>query len=423
MNRFVNVNKVCGLSPHAFSCPCIAAEAAIGLGIKGVSAIGNLISGNSNLKFQKQQWKEQREENELNRKFQTSERLAAQEYNSTEAEKAYHRNRESQDIQNKFNSEEAQKARDQDYEYNSMVSQMARARAAGLNPNLVVGNSSTVGSSAASGSASTSPAATSSAMSGNSGLSPVASNINPMESFGEFGTMLQQQSNYDVTNRNVDADSELKEIDAKTRDLLNFNMLQKIKAEAKGSDAKRYVDEVTRDFLDKTFGDRADAVKRENANKLQNTWLQGAQMQMTYQQIAYQRMVNANYPKEFAQRMAALQGQIALSYAQCATEKEKVKVLKAQAIEVMTMAYRNGYGEYGKMDFSRAKKLACAEWNAIVAGADKDWRTPFTYGWTDVTNSNFNVPALGPTGKTESKTHSYTTNKGYDNDPSTHFGH
>lgn len=125
-----------------------------------VSSIANLIGGNSSLRKQIQA---QKEENQRNR-----------EYNLYLAR-----------LQNQWNLEQWQREND----YNSPTAQMARYRAAGLNPNLIYGQQNTAASS---------PTLTSGASSAPQDMSPIGRERN-------FGQAIQEQLNLEMQKAQVDA--------------------------------------------------------------------------------------------------------------------------------------------------------------------------------------------------------------------------
>ena len=153
-NKF-SLNKGAGPSPSPFR-PLFVGIDPVSATIGGFSAFTNLLSSSKASKRQERMFNKQldfnRSENQLNRIFQTDERVAAQEFQSSEALKSFERNELSRIAQNNYNTSERLASQ----EYNSMQQQVARARAAGINPSLALGSSTSVGTAGNAGSSNTS---------------------------------------------------------------------------------------------------------------------------------------------------------------------------------------------------------------------------------------------------------------------------
>lgn len=398
---FFSTNKVCGLSPHAFSRKCIGFTdidpVSAGLGV--ISNVGNWISQSKTRKLQKQMFLKnlntQTAEAATNRNFQQNMQFQAQDFNAAQSKLAFERSMEAQQQAQAYNTSEREAAQ----QYNSATEQVNRARAAGLNPALTVGSQGAATVGAASSGATTSANASSSGQASGAQASPV-SEPSLQAPQVDTGGLLQSLYYGKVMHEDLRAKQSQADMlanDALHRDLLNFYTIQKLKGEGKLNDKLTEVNELQRAFLEKTLGDRANLVQQQIFDSKQSRIHLAAQDRLLFQQERYQKMVNMNYPKEFAMRVSEYETGIryqlqmiaesrsreGVNAAQVRTLDAQTQKLKADYIETMTRSYRNGYGDQNRIpiSFAYAHQLAEQDWRVLNSEACKNNRTTFMHGF------------------------------------------
>ena len=403
INRF-KPQCVCGISAHTFSRPQLfglddmAGAALVGSGLSFIGGIfGNKSQSDAN-KMNYKIWREQLQENEKNRSFQTSERLSSQDFNASQSKLAFERSLEAQQIAQDFAANQAQIARESDQNYNSMVSQVERARAAGLNPALVVGSPASVGSSAASGTSATAPAASSSPMSGNG--SPSAPTMLPTtalsNSFSSIAQNVMTFAERQSAKRKLDEETKAQDINNQFLAVKNINEIEALKAEISKNrhsvdyiDMMKSVNKLERDFLDSTFKDRAESVKAEIQNKRAQTNLLREQAATQIVQRSLLRSQLAYYPQIVKAQISEIASRIAVNNSSILVNHQQVRTLSATeyaqyraGVNQMAQAIKNGAKLHaGKVvSYQQAEKLAIGLLDQMAAQADNLRRQSFLYG-------------------------------------------
>lgn len=398
MVKLFHINKVVGLSPTAFYRKFDGISMSIdpvsaGLGLVG--SIGNWFSQSKNRKLQKQMFEKQLNtqvhEAAVNRNFQQNSMYEQMDFDSTQARLASERQLQLQQQQQAYNTQERLAAQ----QFNSAPEQVARLRAAGLNPQLNMSSSTPV--SAASSSLGSAPSASSSAAPG-AQASPVSipSLQAPQLDFNSLLTSLYYGKQKEADIRGANAQADILANDALHRDLLNFYTIQKLISDGKLSGMKTEVEQLQRDFLKKTFDDRATLVNESIENQRAARLNSEANSRLLDEQTEFQRLTNLNLPREFALKFASYAAGIKSQYQLIQESKSRVALnshqarvydaqansLKADFIETMTRAYRNGFRQNGTpSDYRFCANLAREEWRRICSEANRNNRTTFLHGY------------------------------------------
>ena len=398
MVKLFHINKVVGLSPTAFSRKHGEVSMSIdpvsaGLGLVG--SIGNWISQSKNRKLQQQMFEKQLNtqvhEAAINRNFQQNSMYEQMDFDSRQARLASERQMQLQQQQQAYNTQERLAAQ----QFNSAPEQVARLRAAGLNPQLNMSASTPV--SAASSSLGSAPSASSSAAPG-AQASPVSipSLQAPQLDFTSLLSSLYYGKQKEADIRGANAQADILANDALHRDLLNFYTIQKLISDGKLSGVKTEVEGLERDFLKKTFDDRATLVNESIQNQRAARLNLASNSRLLDEQAEFQRLTNLNLPREYAFKFASYaagiksqyqliqesKSRVALNSHQARVYDAQVKSLKSDFIETMTRAYRNGFRQNGTpYDYRFCADLAREEWRRICSEANKNNRTTFLHGY------------------------------------------
>lgn len=398
MVKLCHINKVAGLSSAAFSRKLGEVSTSIdpvsaGTGL--ITSIGNWISQSKNRKLQKKMFEAQLNtqvhEAALNRNFQQNSMYEQMDFDSRQARLAYERQLQLQQQQQAYNTQERLSAQ----QFNSAPAQAERLRAAGLNPQLNMSSSTPV--SAASSSLGSAPSASSSAAPGaQASPVPMPTLQAPQLDFTSLLTSLYYGKQKEADIRASNATADILSNDALHRDLFNFYTIQKLIADGKLSGVKREVEELERNFIKKTFNDRATLVNESIENQRAARLYQAANTRLLDQQTEYQRLVNLNLPREYSLKFASYiagikseyqliqesKSRVSLNSHQARVYDSQAKSLQADFIETMTRAYRNGYRQNGTPhDYRFCADLAREEWRRICSEANRNNRTTFLHGY------------------------------------------
>ena len=398
MVKLFLINKVVGLGPTAFSRKLNGDSMSfdpVSAGLGLVGSIGNWFSQSKNRKLQQQMFEKQLNtqvaEAATNRNFQQNSMYEQMDFDSRQARLAAERQMQFQLQQQTYNTQERLAAQ----QFNSAPEQVARLRAAGLNPQMNMSSSTPV--SAASSSLGSAPSASSSAAPG-AQASPVpsASLEAPQLDFTSLLSSLYYGKQKEADIRGANAQADILANDALHRDLLNFYTIQKLIKDGKLSGMKTEVEQLQRDFLKKTFDDRSTLVNESIENQRASRLNLQANKRLLDEESEYQRLVNLNLPREYSLKFASYAAGIKSQYQSIQESKSRVslnshqarvydaqvKSLESDFIETMTRAYRNGFRQNGTpSNYRFCANLAREEWRRICSEANKNNRTTFLHGY------------------------------------------
>lgn len=188
---------------------------------QAVNAVGSLGTALINKHSQKETNKRNAEQNALNRDFNAAEAEKSRQFNAAEAEKSRQFTASQTEINNQFNAAEAEKSyqrtlalQKDTQEYNSALSQMNRAREAGINPIFAIGSQGTLGAVGMQSMASTSPAggsasASSSPASAPNSIAMQSPSLSPFDLASTFANL-----------RLANSQANLNEVEAKRKEKL-----------------------------------------------------------------------------------------------------------------------------------------------------------------------------------------------------------
>ena len=380
---FFSNNKVCGLSPHAFSRKLngVAIDP-VSAGLAGASLIGNWISSAKNRKQQykmfQQQLAWQENQNNISRQWSSDEASKQRNFDSEQAVANWNRNEQSRIQQNLYNTNE----RLANEYYNSMEQQVKRAREAGINPALALGASSTVGSAGVAGSSNTSSAASGAIPSASvSNSAPAAPNIQPttFDVHDLVGSLYNKAS--------IGADINKKNSEAKGQDLQNqwfvttlLAKLENLRQDTNNKALEGDIKDLQYKLLDQGFADsrkQQSADARRATNEADISEAQSAiaayQQAMTYTQMkALPQQIQLGISNQLAdinKKYAEVRESRARAYyyrtqgdanvAQKKVYEKQADLLDSQEKKEMAIAIQNGYSGAGRyLEFGKAYDMA-----------------------------------------------------------------